>query len=309
VVVLHAVLAGQSVALLQPHAPVGKQAWPIKLAVQSTHAPPLAPHSAAALPIWQLLPSQQPPLQFCELEHAPEHWCVVVLHAVPLAQSAVTLQPHAAPPMHAWPVAFIEQSTHAVPPLPQKPAAVPALQVPTVMPFGIAQQPLAHGEEAVQPEPQVCVVMSHAEPGQSAAELHPHWPITHACPLGAVEQSTHASPLAPQLDAPVPTLQLPPEQQPPLHACDAEQLVVHRCVVVLHAVFIAQSPVALQPHAPPPAIISHTVPLGLAAQLAHAPPPAPHAPAEVPATHEPPEQQPPLHSCVAVQVMVHRWND
>jgi hypothetical protein len=63
------------------------------------------------------------------------------LHAVPIGQSAATLQPHA-PPMHAWPAALALQSKQATP-LPQAVEALPARQLP------IAQQPL-HGCMAEQ---------------------------------------------------------------------------------------------------------------------------------------------------------------
>jgi hypothetical protein len=309
VVVLHALPLGQSLVMLQPQLAPPMHAWPARLAVQSTHVPPDAPHAFAAAPPAQLVPLQQPPLQFCELEQVVEHKCVEVLHALPAGQSVVALQPQLLPPMHTWPLALMVQSTHTVPPEPHEPAALPPTHAPLVMPLGMLQQPLAHGDEALQPEPHRCVAMLHAVPGQSVDELQPHALITHACPLADVEQSRQARPLAPQLAAPVPPLQLPAEQQPPLHACDAEQLVVHKCVVVLHAVFIAQSVVAPQPHAPPPATISHTVPLGLATQVVHAPPPVPHAVCAVPGTQVPLEQQPPLQVCVAVQVVVQRMND
>jgi hypothetical protein len=183
---------------------------------------------------------------------------------------------------------------------------LPATQVPPVV---AVQQPLAHGDEELQPDEQVCVAMLQAVPGQSAAELQPQALITQALPCALEVQSTQARPLPPQPVTAVPAEQLPAMQQPPLHGCDAEQVVVHRCVVVLQALPMAQSVVPLQPQEPPPETISHTLPFGLPVQLWQAPPPTPQAVCMVPTTHEPDEQQPPLHSWVAVQVAVQRWND
>jgi hypothetical protein len=62
----------------------------------------------------------------------------------------------------------------------------------------------------------------------------------------------------------------------------------------------------LQPHAPPPPVIKHCAPIMLAEHATHAPPLAPHCALVVPATQLLLKQQPPLHSWVAVQVVVHR---
>jgi hypothetical protein len=51
----------------------------------------------------------------------------------------------------------------------------------------------------------------------------------------AVEQELHAAPLPPHAVGDCPATQLPDAQQPPLHAWEAEQDVVHVLVDVLHA--------------------------------------------------------------------------
>jgi hypothetical protein len=95
--VLHAVPVGQSVARLQPQAPL-IQAEPIALPAQVTQAMPFEPQVVCAVPTLQVPALQQPP------EHGEPggeqlvvHWCAA-LHA-PLAQSPATLQPHW-PAMH-----------------------------------------------------------------------------------------------------------------------------------------------------------------------------------------------------------------
>jgi hypothetical protein len=46
------------------------------------HCSPFAPHAPSAIPVTQLLPLQQPPLQIVVVPlHAVEHAWVVVLHA------------------------------------------------------------------------------------------------------------------------------------------------------------------------------------------------------------------------------------
>jgi hypothetical protein len=65
VVVLHAWLAGQSLALVQPQAlapPKSRQALPAGLPTQLPHDACPSAHAAEAVPVAQLVPSQQPPL-------------------------------------------------------------------------------------------------------------------------------------------------------------------------------------------------------------------------------------------------------
>jgi hypothetical protein len=216
-------------------------------------------------------------------------------------QSAAELQPQAAPPMHACPTPTALQSKHKPPAAPHVVAPVPGLHVVPL------QQPPLHGCVPLHVVVQACAVVSQALPsGQSAVAMQPHAPITHAWPLVAAEQSRQALPAAPHVVAMVPALQVVPAQQPPLHGCEPLHALVHACVVRLHAEPIAQSPVALQPHLPPPATISHTAPLGLDAHMLHAPPLAPQLAGSVPGTHAPDAQQPPLHGCSGLQLGVHR---
>jgi hypothetical protein len=93
--------------------------------------------------------------------------------------------------------------------------------------------------------------VSHAFPvGQSLAELQPQAPETHWSPMVFPVQSLHALPELPQVVLMPPVLQVPPEQQPPLHGCEPEQLVVHWCLLVSQALFAGQSLAELQPHPP-----------------------------------------------------------
>jgi hypothetical protein len=307
--VLQAVPDGQSVVELQPQVPVANtQMWPLRLAVQSTHAPPEMPQLDGILPPLQVVPAQQPPLHGCDEEQVPVQACFEMSQAVSDAQSVAALQPQAVPLMQRWPAAFEVQLVQAMPSPPQVAAAVPALQLPEVMPVGMLQQPLAHGVEASQPEPHRCVVVLQAVPGQSAEVMQPQpTPVTHWWPLAFVEQSVQLRPFVPHAVGEVPGEHMPPVQQPPLHACDAVQVVVHWCIVVLQAEPIAQSVVPLQPQLPPPVTAEQRVPFGLVVQSLQEPPEAPQVVCAVPATQVPAEQQPPLHSCVAVQVFVQRW--
>jgi hypothetical protein len=131
----HACPLGQSLAELQPHVPA-TQAFSEPI-VQSVQAPPVLPHTPAALPMTQVPPLQQPPLHSCVDEHEVVHWCLDVSHAWPDGQSVAELQPH--PPLtHAWPLPLIVQSAQDAPALPQVAAVPPALQVP------LLQQPPLH---------------------------------------------------------------------------------------------------------------------------------------------------------------------
>lgn len=93
--------------------------------------------------------------------------------------------------------------------------------------------------------------------------------------------------------AAVPDTQVPPEQQPPLHASLALQAVEQRCVTGLHAEPCGQSAGALQPQCEPviaPLPGMHAEPRGLAVQSRHVPP-DPHEPAVLPGSHVPPAPQ------------------
>jgi hypothetical protein len=116
------------------------------------------------------------------------------------------------------------QSTHALPVVPQNPAAVPTTQLVPL------QQPVEHAVWLASPQvaSHTCVVVLHDfKLPQSAATLQPHTPATHAVPLALPVQLTHALPRAPQVVPPVPALQVVPLQQPPLHGCPALQVLVH----------------------------------------------------------------------------------
>jgi hypothetical protein len=72
---------------------------------------------------------------------------------------------------------------------------------------------------------------------QLAVELHPHVPWMHAVPLALPVQLAQI-PELPHSAGCVPPWHMPPsaaEQQPPLHACDVLQAVVHACWLVSHA--------------------------------------------------------------------------
>jgi hypothetical protein len=71
-VVSHAFPLGQSVLELHPQASVGRHTWPVVLAVQSTHAVPLAPHAVSDVPLAQLPLLQQPATHGEAGEHATE---------------------------------------------------------------------------------------------------------------------------------------------------------------------------------------------------------------------------------------------
>lgn len=58
----HAASDGQSAATLQPHRPL-TQALPTLWPAQLVQRPPLAPQAAPAVPVTQVPPEQQPPLQ------------------------------------------------------------------------------------------------------------------------------------------------------------------------------------------------------------------------------------------------------
>jgi hypothetical protein len=66
-------------------------------------------------------------------------------------------------------------------------------------------------------------------------QLPPLAVVRHIAPRLEVEQSMHAPPASPHELVAVPATQLPLEQQPPLHTCDAEQVVVHWCLEKSHA--------------------------------------------------------------------------
>jgi hypothetical protein len=98
--------------------------------------------------------------------HAASHACDVVLHEVPLGQSAATVQLQR-PALHTWPAFDMVQ-------LAQKPAAPHAVSLVPTLHMPPAQQPTLHRRLGLQVVAQVCVAVLHACPdGQSAALLQP----------------------------------------------------------------------------------------------------------------------------------------
>lgn len=124
VVVLHASPAAQSPALLQPHAPDGRQALPLALPAQLLQTLPTAPHAACVVPGWQLplvLDEQQPDWHAVAAEQEFTHRLLAQLDA-PVAQSPSDAQPHWPPPvvmMQRWPFWLLAQLLHSPPLLPQ----------------------------------------------------------------------------------------------------------------------------------------------------------------------------------------------
>jgi hypothetical protein len=95
----HANPAGQSLAEIQPHAPPaipGRQVVPMLLPVQSTHAPPVAPHANRPKPAAQLPAAQQPPLQ-ADKTSPPSVGPQEVVHACRVRSQAIRPGQSAAP--------------------------------------------------------------------------------------------------------------------------------------------------------------------------------------------------------------------
>jgi hypothetical protein len=204
--------APQSPVEAQPQLPLGRQAVPFALALQSAHAPPLWPHCVCAVPAMQLVPSQQPPLQLSppahDVVHTPD-----ALQALPVGQSAevaqpqlpprhfrpsgdeaqspAPLQPQLPPPRQAVPLAFDVQLLQLPPDGPHAFGALPGWQVvPSQQPLQVS--PPAH-DEVHLPE-----ALHAFAVGQLAAPLQPHTPLTRQrLPLPLVVQSVHAPPTSP----------------------------------------------------------------------------------------------------------------
>jgi hypothetical protein len=118
VVVSQALPAGQSAAVLQPQAPLARQAVPSAWLVQSPQTTwPVSAQRAVVSPGSQVplvAAEQQPPLQtWVELQAVPQV-LVLVSQALPVGQSAAALQPQA-PLRHRLPAAALVQSTQAPP--------------------------------------------------------------------------------------------------------------------------------------------------------------------------------------------------
>jgi hypothetical protein len=128
--------------------------------------------------------------------------------------------------------------------------------------------------------------------------------MMHTAPALEPGQLAHAPPVEPHALFETPMVHAPNVQQPPLHeVCVAPpHEPEHLCMLVSQLVMAAQSVGWLQPHTPE----MHAKPFGLPLQLAHRPE-LPHADAVVPPAQVPAAvlQQPPLHSCVELQLLVH----
>jgi hypothetical protein len=278
--------------------------------VQSTHAPPAAPHAEDDDPPTQFAPLQQPPLHGEEFgpPHAMPHWWVAVSHALPAAQSAATLHPQREgfPGTHAWPLAAWLQSVHTAGPVAHAPATFPLSQVPFC---AAEQQPPLHG--CAMPHAVVHCLGAPPPgqvlpPGQSVEALQPQAPppatAWQTWPVLAPAQSAHTPPPAPHWPLLVPATQLPfaaAEQQPPLQGEVTSHATPHRWVAALHARPAGQSPATPQPQNVIPIDETQADPLMFAVQLAHTtkPPEIAHAAPLPPGWHVPAtaaEQQPPL---------------
>jgi hypothetical protein len=150
--------------------------------------------------------------------------------------------------------------------------------------------------------------------GQSVVPPHPQIPppvaASHTCPVEAVAQLAHTPPALPHAESDVPATHVPAlaaEQHPSLHGVEASHAVVQRCVVVLHALPLAQSADVLHPQKVVAAGDTHAVPLGLAAHVPHTALPSAHCAEALPKSHFDVmlSQHPPLHVSVTVQSAPH----
>jgi hypothetical protein len=257
----------------------------------TVHVRPLVPHAPVLLPTTQPPAEQQPPLHAVWLAppHDVEQVWFEVLQLCPDGQSAATLQPQLAPEMQRWPLGFDEQSTQAVPPLPQVPSPVPRLHVPA------AQQPPLQFWPLPQLVVQVPVAAQARFALQSLEVLQPQAPPSakglHTLPTTAPLHDVHTAPPAPQAVVPRPLTHTPetePVQQPWLHGCVALHAVVHTCAA-LQAMKLGQSAVELQPHAP----ATQAWPLPFDEQSTHRLPPLPQTVGTLPVLQLVPVQQPP----------------
>jgi hypothetical protein len=198
---------------VHPQAP-DTHAVPAAELVQFAHAPPTGPQVAGAVSaVWQVVPSQQAPLQT-----SPPLQAVLQVFAAeqafPVGQSPAAPQPHVPPSWQTCPALCVEQSVHAPPLTPQSvPPAAPVWQVPPVR----SQHPVLHSR-VTPPTTHVplheCVVVLQAWlVGQSVTELQPQAPAMHSL---APEQGPHAAPAVPHCVLDVFVTQLPVASQQPL---------------------------------------------------------------------------------------------
>lgn len=134
-----------------------------------------------------------------------------------------------------------------MPAAPQALVKPPSWQVPPAAPV---QQPALHGCVESHDALHVLYALHAVCAGQSALVLQPQEPFKQNGPLGLAAQFAQAPPVDPQLAFDWAVWHCPPEQQPPLHSCDAEQAVVHCLVPRSHAFPAGQSDALVQPQAP-----------------------------------------------------------
>ena len=124
---------------------------------QALQPPPLAPHLAVVLPLWQVTPSQQP-LQHCPLRQTPP------LHLVPSLSPELVHEPDTQVPEEQG-LLVLEQLAQAPPALPQAASRVPALHTTP------AQQPLQVLAVHLLPQPSSAPAHFPAQFG-----VQRHWP-------------------------------------------------------------------------------------------------------------------------------------
>jgi hypothetical protein len=163
-----------------------------------------------AFAAWQVVPSQQDPSHTKPPEQLDAHWCVEVLHAVPVGQSPGPLQPHEPLDSQAEPTGAPVQIEQFPLLVPHATLAVPEAHRPVVE----LQHPPLHVAEAPQVFEHACVVRLHAWLGGQSAELaQPHWPwVQWLFPVHA----PHAAPWVPHRLSLSAVKQLPLESQQPV---------------------------------------------------------------------------------------------
>jgi hypothetical protein len=260
------------------------QICPVVLVLQSWQRLPPVPQAAFEPPPRQLLLEQQPLVQELELQTQ-----LPLTHCWPLAQGPLLLP-------HLQPVALQLSAVkvlHAWQPAPLEPQLFGKLVVTQLFDW---QQPA------------------------QALPLHWHTPPTHCWPgeqgspdpqaqapaaeqLSALmPQMLQEVPVWPQAPVVLPGWQLPLWQQPPLQAVSpAEpQNDVHWWFEVLHVLLIGQSAATLQPQVPP----RQRWPIAWSAQSVQPLPLVPQAWSSLPVPQLEPAQQPPLHGCETLQLLV-----
>jgi hypothetical protein len=209
----------QSPLPLQPHTPPARQAWPTALRVQSTQVALPPPHAVGIVPVAQLPPGEQQPVQ--EPSPGAPHAGV---HA-PAAHVGVTPVQGAqfAPPVPQLPLLCAAGSTQLVP-LQQPPAHEPGVHAhaPATQACVLAQPahiapPVPHAPTSL---PGWHTPFASQQPFGQVDLLQTHAPPTHAVPL---PQVAHARPPVPHAPTIVPGWHMPlPSQQPLPHIVESQ---------------------------------------------------------------------------------------